>query len=77
VRGLTEVGVDSTEAQTVMEPFRLRVARGVTGASWQRDHLAEFRRRMSRREALEAMLALYQECADSGRPLHLWPTPDG
>ena len=75
MRGLHDAGVDAPEAMEILEPIRRRVARNVTGSSWQRDQLAALRQNMSRPDALRAMLEKYQECVDSGEPLHAWPRP--
>lgn len=73
-QALVEHGVARSEVTRWLDLFEERVRRGVTGASWQREALTRWERRLSRPQAIAAMFAEYQEHAKSGRPLHEWPT---
>ncbi|MBJ6761135.1 glutamate--cysteine ligase [Myxococcaceae bacterium JPH2] len=72
-RGLLLAGVDAGEADAQLDLVAERLARGMTGARWQRRVLAELEARLPRHEALAAMLERYLAQADSGAPVHTWP----
>lgn len=70
--GLIDAGVDPAEADPLLETIARRLERGVTGARWQTERVRSLETRLSREEALQAMLLRYLELADSGAPLHDW-----
>jgi hypothetical protein len=66
-RGLVAVGVEAEEADAWLGVIEARIARGITGAVWQRrafDALGG---------AASALLARYRELSDSGEPVASWP----
>jgi hypothetical protein len=63
--GLLAHGVAEEEADAMLDVISARVARGTTGARWQRGALAV----MPRAEMLERYLAH----AATGEPVHAWP----
>jgi hypothetical protein len=66
-------GADATEVDALLEVIAVRVARGRTGARWQRRTLADLERTMARERALRELVGRYLEHAASGRPVHEWP----
>jgi hypothetical protein len=71
--GLQEAGVEPSEIDPLLETIELRARTGRTGAAWQRAALAAWEPTLGRRGGLLAMLQQYQELAQSGSPVHLWP----
>lgn len=71
--GLTSLGVDSTERATHLGVIADRLARGQTGARWQRRALDQLRSRCTRAEAPRQLVLAYAERASSGAPVHAWP----
>jgi gamma-glutamyl:cysteine ligase YbdK (ATP-grasp superfamily) len=71
-RGLVDAGVDSDEAAHLCGIIERRVARGVTGARWQRRALDALAARMSATEAARAMFEHYLSATEDGRPVHEW-----
>lgn len=70
--GLVAAGVDESEADRHLAIIAARVARGETGARWQRrtfDRLAA-----ARPDAAAAMLERYLAAVATGRPVHEWET---
>jgi hypothetical protein len=74
-RGLLAAGVDPAEAGAYLGIIERRVARGQTGAEWQRRTLAALEPALGRREALHAMLDHYLERSRQGDPVHEWDVP--
>jgi gamma-glutamyl:cysteine ligase YbdK (ATP-grasp superfamily) len=70
---LLSSGVDAAEVDTLLEVIAVRVARGRTGARWQRDTLARLERRMAREKGLRELVGRYLTQMSSGRPVHEWP----
>jgi class 3 adenylate cyclase len=66
-------GVDAAEVEALLEVIAVRVARGRTGARWQRRTLADLERRVARETGLRELVGRYLEHAASGRPVHDWP----
>jgi gamma-glutamyl:cysteine ligase YbdK (ATP-grasp superfamily) len=75
-QGLVAAGVDSVEADSLLEVISDRAASGQTGAVWQRAVLAILERAVDRRGALTGMLGRYLRHADTGQPVHTWPVGD-
>ena len=72
-----EAGVVAEEADRLLAVIEARVARGQTGARWQRAALAALETHLGREEALRAMLERYLVHVESGDPVHTWPVPSG
>ncbi|MEW6581672.1 MAG: glutamate--cysteine ligase [Actinomycetota bacterium] len=72
-RGLVGAGVDPADADRALGVVADRVEAGVTGSRWQLRTLERLEPRLSREEALPAMLELYLAAAASGEPVHRWP----
>ena len=72
-----EAGVVADEADHLLTLIEARVARGQTGARWQRAALAALETHLGREEALRAMLERYLAHVESGEPVHTWPVPSG
>jgi gamma-glutamyl:cysteine ligase YbdK (ATP-grasp superfamily) len=72
-RGLVTAGVDAEEADAMLAIIENRVAAQRTGARWQRQVLARLEERMSRADALSALLERYLTHAASNTPAHEWP----
>jgi hypothetical protein len=72
-RGLAAAGVTADESEAALAVIAERVARGVTGARWQRRVLAALERDRPRAEALVALAERYLDAAASERPVHEWP----
>jgi hypothetical protein len=70
--GLVDNGVAAAEADAQLGVVAERVARGVTGARWQRRTLERLGSGRTRREALAALLKRYLAAAATGRPVHEW-----
>jgi hypothetical protein len=73
--GLMHAGVETAEADHLLELIAGRVATGQTGAVWQRRTLAALEPRLGREGALAAMLQRYLEHAATGQPVHTWRLP--
>jgi hypothetical protein len=72
-RGLVGAGVEESEADAMLAIVAERARSGVTGAAWQRRSLARLELELGRTEALRALLEAYQERAEDGSPVHVWP----
>jgi hypothetical protein len=68
-------GVDRAEAVPLLDVITGRIARGITGATWQLAALAALEAQRDRRAALAAMLERYIAHAASSAPVHTWPIP--
>jgi len=75
-QGLLQAGVTPAEADTLLAVISARAASGQTGAVWQRAALAAARRHHDAERALAVMLDRYLQCAETGLPVHTWPTAD-
>jgi gamma-glutamyl:cysteine ligase YbdK (ATP-grasp superfamily) len=75
-RGLADAGVDSAEADRWLAPIAGRVARGQTGASWQR---ATFDALLASGADVPAacreLLERYIAAASANLPVHTWSAP--
>jgi hypothetical protein len=72
--GLLQAGVVTAEADALLAVIAGRVASGQTGATWQRAALTAAKRHLDPDRALSLMLDRYLACADTGRPVHTWPS---
>lgn len=74
-KGLIASGVDPAEADRWLEVVSARIARGITGAVWQRRCYESLfaNEHMSREVAASVMLGRYRELSDAGLPVHRWP----
>jgi hypothetical protein len=70
--GLVDGGVDPTETNPLIDCVLERVARGQTGAVWQRQRLAALEEGKPSRDALKLMLEDYLTRSDEGEPVHRW-----
>jgi gamma-glutamylcysteine synthetase len=71
--GLVSSGVDPDEVETWLSIIEARIARGTTGALWQRRLYDALAAEMPRERAATLMLARYRELSDRGSPVHTWP----
>jgi hypothetical protein len=69
--GLLSAGVESAEADRLLEIIGARASSGRTGAAWQRATLAAMA--PSAPQPFALMLGQYLECAATGEPVHTWP----
>jgi hypothetical protein len=69
--GLLSAGVESAEADRLLEIIGARASSGRTGAAWQRATLAAMA--PSAPQPFALMLGQYLECAATGQPVHTWP----
>ena len=74
-KGLLSHGVDASDISSLLGLVSNRIARGMTGARWQREAVAVFEKTCERKEALARMLHEYQLRSTSGAPAHEWPLP--
>src|SRR4029450_4161523 len=65
--------VDAAEVDALLEVIAVRVARGHTGARWQRRTLADLERKVARETGLRELVGRYLEHAASRRPVHEGP----
>jgi hypothetical protein len=70
--GLRSVGVHPSEGDPLIDLILERVARGQTGAVWQRACLASLAPGRPDAGALAGMLEEYQVRSEGGRPVHEW-----
>jgi gamma-glutamyl:cysteine ligase YbdK (ATP-grasp superfamily) len=73
-QGLLQAGVAAAEADGLLGVISSRAASGQTGAAWQRATLAAAERSHSREHALAVMLDGYLQYAETGMPVHTWPS---
>ncbi|MBT8132054.1 MAG: glutamate--cysteine ligase [Gammaproteobacteria bacterium] len=71
--GLSELGIDATEAAHFLDIIEARAVSGKTAARWQRETLQKLDRHLSRTDALREMLSLYKKNSDTGMPVSTWP----
>ncbi len=73
--GLARWGVDSADADRLLEIIERRCVEQVNGASWQAAAFHHFYERLDRADALRAMTVAYREHMHSNEPVHRWPLP--
>ncbi|MDF2694815.1 MAG: Glutamate-cysteine ligase family [Labilithrix sp.] len=71
--GLVRAGVEPSEADSWLGVIEERVARGRTGAVWQRRLYEELTADVGPEAAARAMLRRYRELSDRGGPVAGWP----
>ncbi|MDA0185616.1 hypothetical protein OJ997_35250 [Solirubrobacter phytolaccae] len=73
--GLSRWGVDSADADRLLEIIERRCVDGVNGASWQAAAFHRLYDRLDREDALREMTVRYREHMHSNEPVHTWPLP--
>ena len=74
--GLSRWGVDSADADRLLEIIERRCVQQVNGASWQAAMFHHFYDNgSSRGDALREMTVAYREHMHSNEPVHRWPLP--
>src|SRR4051812_35928529 len=74
--GLSRWGVDSADADRLLEIIERRCVEGVNGASWQAAAFHRLYDRLDRADALREMTVRYREHMHSNEPVHTWPLPN-
>jgi hypothetical protein len=75
--GLRELGMSDACADRYLDIIEQRCLRRRTGASWQRDTVAQLEARgASRENAVLGMFRRYVELMHAGEPVHTWPIGD-
>ncbi|MGH1348371.1 MAG: glutamate-cysteine ligase family protein [Nannocystales bacterium] len=70
--GLAALGVDSSDADPLLDVAAKRLASRQNGAQWQLDHYERYREKGSVREACRQMLAGYMDRMTLGDPVATW-----
>src|SRR3954453_4779740 len=73
--GLSRWGVDTADADRLLEIIERRCVENVNGASWQAAAFHRLYDRMDRPDALREMTVRYREHMHSNEPVHNWPLP--
>jgi hypothetical protein len=73
--GLSRWGVDSADADRLLEIVERRCVGLVNGASWQSAAFHRLYERLDRGDALREMTVRYREHMHSNEPVHTWPLP--
>jgi hypothetical protein len=73
--GLGRWGVDSGDADRLLEIIERRCVGLVNGASWQVAAFHRLYERLDRLEALREMTVRYREYMHSNSPVHTWQLP--
>ena len=71
--GLLSIGISAQEISRYLDVIAGRLAVGRNGADWQLATLAQLESKLSRREALQAMLEKYMVYSTENRPVAEWP----
>ena len=71
--GLSRWGVDSADADRLLEIIEQRCVDQVNGASWQAATFHRLYDRLDRADALREMTVRYREHMHSNEPVHTWP----
>ena len=71
--GLSRWGVDSADADRLLEIIERRCVEQVNGASWQAAAFHRLYDRLDRADALREMTVRYREHMHSNEPVHTWP----
>ena len=74
--GLSRWGVDTADADRLIEIIERRCVEGVNGASWQAAAFHRLYDRLDRADALREMTVRYREHMHSNEPVHTWPLPE-
>src|SRR5918994_943188 len=73
--GLSRWGVDSADADRLLEIIERRCVDQVNGASWQAATFHRLYDRLDREDALREMTVRYRDHMHSNEPVHTWPLP--
>jgi hypothetical protein len=73
--GLSRWGVDSADADRLLEIIERRCVTGVNGAAWQAAAFHRLYDQLDRADALRDMTVRYREHMHSNEPVHTWPLP--
>jgi hypothetical protein len=73
--GLSRWGVDSADADRLLEIIERRCVEQANGASWQAAAFHRLYDRLDRADALREMTTHYREHMHSNEPVHTWPLP--
>jgi hypothetical protein len=73
--GLSRWGVDSADADRLLEIIERRCVEQANGASWQAAAFHRLYDRLDRADALREMTIHYREHMHSNEPVHTWPLP--
>jgi hypothetical protein len=73
--GLSRWGVDSADADRLLEIIERRCVEQANGASWQAAAFHRLYDRLDRADALREMTVRYREHMHSNEPVHTWPLP--
>jgi len=73
--GLTRWGVDSADADRLLEIVERRCVQLTNGAAWQVAAFHRLYERLDRPDALREMTVRYREHMHSNAPVHTWPLP--
>src|SRR3954454_18440342 len=73
--GLSRWGVDTADADRLLEIIERRCVGGINGAAWQAQAFHRLYERLDRADALREMTVRYREHMHSNEPVHTWPVP--
>jgi gamma-glutamyl:cysteine ligase YbdK (ATP-grasp superfamily) len=73
--GLARWGVDTADADRLMEIIERRCVLQTNGASWQAAAFHRLYEKLDRADALREMTVRYREHMHSNAPVHTWPLP--
>ena len=73
--GLARWGVDSADADRLLEIIERRCVLQVNGASWQAACFHRLYENLDRADALREMTVRYRDHMHSNEPVHTWPLP--
>jgi hypothetical protein len=73
--GLARWGVDSADADRLLEIVERRCVAQINGAAWQAAAFHRLRERHGRHDALREMTVRYREYMHANAPVHTWPLP--
>lgn len=71
-RGLSSIGISTAESQRYLGVIEERMARRQTGATWQRDRLADLSRKKTMDAALHRMLEEFMDYSEQNLPVAQW-----
>jgi gamma-glutamyl:cysteine ligase YbdK (ATP-grasp superfamily) len=71
--GLRAQGVESSDADPLLDIISSRAQNGQTGAVWQRRSLDVFEQTGDKKDALERLVERYVVHSNADLPVHLWP----
>ncbi len=71
-QGLLQLNIEEAEADKFLSIIAARLASGITGATWQKQTLAELTKKMTNHDACKALTLLYLENCRSCKSVHEW-----